>query len=193
MAARFSTCLHPLNLKASIFFAILSAPAAHVGTSTACVVVQIRSTQHEIPRGVTNLHAILHQPDMACLRMGAPFCKTMRYCLETDYHDTRRILQCTRASGRIGVGSMKLTWHKSFQFQKEDRLLFVRFSCAELRSSCRLRTCGALKTVTMISLLEFLDHFSIERRKIVGLAAGDQPSVSDDLPIYPRRARVTQI
>ena len=40
---------------------------------------------------------------------------------------------------------------------------------------------------------EFLDHFSVERRNVSGLAAGDQAIVGDDFLTFNNRARLVEI
>ena len=40
---------------------------------------------------------------------------------------------------------------------------------------------------------ELLDHLSVERRNVVGLAARDEPVVGDDLLIDPDGTRVLQV
>ncbi len=45
----------------------------------------------------------------------------------------------------------------------------------------------------MPAFRDFLNHFPIERRNVIGLAAGDQTVVNDDLPIDPAAAGIADI
>ena len=45
----------------------------------------------------------------------------------------------------------------------------------------------------MPTFRDFLDHFSIERRNVIGFPAGDQTVVHDDLLIDPAAAGIADI
>src|SRR5437763_16792680 len=56
-----------------------------------------------------------------------------------------------------------------------------------------LPTSLGLRGMRVHALPELLDHLSVERRDIVGLAARDEPVVHDDLLVDPVGAGVAQI